>query len=55
MPLSGMAPSKHGLLRLAAFMSVSLSMPSVQITMETARSQLILYQVGERTVVANQC
>ena len=55
MPLTGMTPSKHGLLRLAALMCISLSMPSVQITMKTARSQLMLYQVGDRKVVADQC
>ena len=53
MPLLGMTPSKHGLLRLAALMCVSLSMPSVQITMTTARSQLMLYQSGHRKVMAD--
>ena len=55
MPLSGMAPNKHGLLRLAALMCALLSMHSVQITMETARFQLMLYQNGDRKVVADQC
>ncbi len=55
MPLSGMAPSKTGLLRLAAFMCAFESMSSVQITMKTARSQLMLYQVGHRKVMADQC